>query len=544
MPSKTKSFINFDSPAELIAHYDKDILDGKIELYPWQVEVADKFAEENKELGLANELDIVAANESGKSKMLVAPCALWSVCQFDKAETVITTASGSQLDRQTGRYIKDYAARMNTAHGADLWTIQHRLLKFAPTDGMMDLFATDEAGKAEGWHQRDFDSAFTIIVDEAKSVSDEVFTALDRCHDAQRILRVSSPAIGTQGYFYRVVTSGRSWVRKVTAYECSHISHHQISKIIKTYGLHSPITKSIIFAEFSSVDQQVVIRWETLQQLLKRESKPLLNIKDQPIRVGGDLAAGGDENVISIWQGNQQLGLEVFRENDTSLTVLKINQILNKYKVPKNSEYIFMDDGGVGRAMIDQLEVLGWKVQRVLNQSAAINSRLYSNRGAELWVNFASFIEQEELRFLEPMDEILVSQLTNRYYKKSNTGKLLLESKKEAKAHGHPSPDRADATVLAFTGLQAPYFSLVGNESNNRLAIKGSANLTIPEIVEMMDQYKYRDIENAQSSSQIKQVNYSMSALLSLGNGEHNGDEDKFESIREQLNYFNDLMKK
>jgi len=542
--NQTRQFLNFPSPADLLAHYDQDILEGRVELYPWQVEVADKFAQENEDKGRVNEIDLVAANESGKSKMVVAPCALWSVCQFDKAETVITTASGSQLDRQTGRYVKDYAARMNKVHGGDLWTIQHRLLKFHPTDGIMDLFATDEAGKAEGWHQRDFNSAFSIIVDEAKSVDDAVFTALDRCHDAQRVLRVSSPAIGTQGYFYRAVTGGESWVRRVSAYECPHISIHQINKIIKRYGLFSPITRSIIFAEFSSTDQQVVITYDSLLALLKRETKPLLNIDGQPIRVGGDLAKGGDEDVISIWKGNLQLGLEPFREKDTTLTTIKIEFILNKYKVPKDSEHIFMDDGGVGGAIIDQLMARGWNIQRVLNQSQAMNTAMFSNRGAELWFNFATFITNEELRFLEPIDDTLVNQLSNRYYRQSSTGKILLESKRDAKAHGHPSPDRADATVLAFTGLSAPLYSLVSGKEEKQ--IKSAANLTAAELIEMMDSLRYRDmagyIDTQSASRGLKEINYSMNALLSQGLDCQN-DSESFNDVKEQLEMYHQIIR-
>jgi len=52
-------------------------------------------------------------------------------------------------------------------------------------------------------------------------------------------------------------------------------------------------------------------------------------------------------------------------------------------------------------------------------------------------------------------------QLCSRYYKQSNTNKrLILESKREAKANGHGSPDRADATVLAFADVPLGYFSM------------------------------------------------------------------------------------
>jgi len=47
-----------------------------------------------------------------------------------------------------------------------------------------------------------------------------------------------------------------------------------------------------------------------------------------------------------------------------------------------------------------------------------------------------------------------IEQLTSRQRKKSEgaSGRLFLESKKTAKAHGRPSPDRADAFILALFG--------------------------------------------------------------------------------------------
>src|SRR6185436_20668309 len=46
----------------------------------------------------------------------------------------------------------------------------------------------------------------------------------------------------------------------------------------------------------------------------------------------------------------------------------------------------------------------------------------------------------------------LYEQLAFRHYKKNETsGKITLESKEEARANGHVSPDRADALVLALS---------------------------------------------------------------------------------------------
>jgi hypothetical protein len=56
-------------------------------------------------------------------------------------------------------------------------------------------------------------------------------------------------------------------------------------------------------------------------------------------------------------------------------------------------------------------------------------------------------VEQGEVILLE--DSRLKDQLAQRYYKQGASGKIVLESKREAKAAGRPSPDRADAAVMA-----------------------------------------------------------------------------------------------
>lgn len=489
MPSKTTSFLQFDSPAQLLAFYDPHILEGKITLYPWQAKVHRQIALDLQPGQASNIVGVVAANGSGKSKNIVAPAALYNGCQYDKSETVLTTASGSQLDRQSARYVKDYARKMNAKHNQELWSIQHRKLVFQPTDGIVDLFATDEPGQAEGWHQRDFDTSFMIIVDECKTVSDDIFSSLDRCHDAQRKILVSSPG-HTSGYFFKIISSGKGIkVFKISAFDCPHISQDRIQMIIQTYGRHSPITRSIIDAEFSSVDEQIVISYDQILQLI---AEPALPIKDTTLRVGGDLAAGGDENVISIFKGNKQIAMQCFREKDTTQTVDKVIFILSHYSVAKDSEHLYFDDGGVGKAMIDSLRKKGWNIKRVLNQSKPRNTERYSNRGAELWFNFASLVINHEIVLWN--DETLHSQLSNRFYNQNGPqGKILLEDKRKAKLKGHPSPDRADATVLAMTGVKAPYFTLLGNEQAEESfedKIR-KHSLTQDELIALMDQEKY-----------------------------------------------------
>lgn len=526
MPVKTKNFIPFEHPLDLLSFYDSDILEGRVTLYDWQKELSQEYAKIPAK-GELNEIDLVTNNGSGKTSICLAPCAVWTACQFDQSEVVVTSASGVQADKQTGRFVKAIAQKMNSFHKQDYWTIQDRKLVFHPTDGYIDIFATDEAMKAEGWHPRGFDTAFSKIVDEAKAVQDDIFEALDRCSGAQWYFRASSPRIGTSGYFYKKVVSGLTKLFRITAYQCPHLSESYINGIIATYGLHSPVTRSIIFAEFTSVDQSVVMAREKLMELLR--VNPLKCEKNQPDRVGCDMAAGGDENVITRFKGNVQKDLRPFREKDTVQTKQLLVELMGSWGIPKDSEYLFFDDGHVGHAIIDMLWREGWNIKRVVNQSAAIRMpQMYANRGAEMYFSLANFVNNLEIVLLN--DQILIEQLANRYYKQSGVGsKILLESKKEAKANGHPSPDRADATVLALNDIQSPHFINLGEKGKEEPAKK--QGITHKELVEYMDQRRFEGLGKVRVREQVQGSVFGNLAEL-LGKPEKSVNEEVEKYIR------------
>jgi len=60
----------------------------------------------------------------------------------------------------------------------------------SPEGGFVIGLSVDEAGKAEGYHERLPDSPVMILADEAKSIRDDVFTSLARCTATGPFMRV------------------------------------------------------------------------------------------------------------------------------------------------------------------------------------------------------------------------------------------------------------------------------------------------------------------------------------------------------------------
>ena len=468
MIPRTNNFYAYPSPSHLLVAYDDDILNKNVGLYSWQRRHHEDFAAPFTAETLRRQ-QLVAANGSGKSKYCLAPELIYLATQYDNTLGVATTSSTHQMDTQTERHLRQLAEAMNRFHRDDpnmnpewkgeIWDIKFRSLFFKPTNSPIDLFVTDEAKRAEGRHPLKKNAPFVYAFDEAKSVSDEIYSSRDRCNGATHWLDFSSPGDLAGQFYQNYVDSDAPWLKyKVTCYDCPHIRETEINELIRKWGIDDPLVRSSLFAEFTAVDSPLVLRKETLDKCLAfwKGANKSPSLWGEP-RAGLDLAAGGDENVLSVWHGDKQLAQECFRHKDTTATRKELVELFRKWNLKPSN--IWADDGGVGRGIIDQLGESGYKVNRVLNQWRPFDKTRYKNRGTEIWFSFKRYIEEYRISLVD--DKKLHSQLSNRYYKRPDSNQYILESKQTAKAHGHPSPDRADAAVLAWTAFPFNESSLI-----------------------------------------------------------------------------------
>lgn len=469
-------------PVRLLTIYNERIRTGLEKLHGWQTRVMLKFAYPDKR-DAVHRICVRANNGSGKSKYCIAPCAVWLAMRFKKARCVITSSSGTQLDRQTAMSVVSLARQVNELHKQVLWKINYRYLRFLPTDSTIELYATDDPGKAEGYHPFEDGAEFALFVDEGKSVEENIYEAIARCNGMTRRMDVSSPG-GLTGHFYSINFSER-WHKFVITYrDCPHIKQDEIDEARERFGENSAWFRKAYLAEFVSIDEDLVMSWDDVQKCI-RNAITLPIVAGEPY-AGLDLSAGGDENVLSVFKGNVQIALETFRYDDTTLAVDHIRKLLIHYNI--NPKHVHADDGGVGKSMIDMLWRDGWHVNRVLNQSPAYNNDQYANRGAEMWFNFARIVQECDV-VLKP-DPTLINQLSSRYYKKGDViGKIALESKRIARSKGHGSPDRADATVLAFADKSYPLARYINGRELERSVTKPTTDQLIEEVMRQRNAY-------------------------------------------------------
>lgn len=447
--------LEFEDASEMLCFYDPFLLSGKVTFYPWQIEIHEEMARSKPTAKHPHKHCLVAANGSGKDAFIAAPFCVWfTLCKI-KSRVILTTSSGTQLTGQTEPAIKRICELVNTYHGEEIFKIRQRYIYCRLTGSEIRMFATDEAGKAEGYHPIEPGSEMAIVVNEGKSVTEEIHNALRRCTGFNYWLEYSSPG-EPNGFFYN---AAKTWphVRTITSFDCpEHLSAEEREQDKIDLGEHSALYRSKHLAEFTSLGGDVVITTELLNKCLANPCLfTTLGIRDG---IGIDLAAGGDENWLCHTKANKLHKEAGFRETDTTITAERIDRILRDWGIAKDYKHIYADDGGIGRAIIDMLIRKGWKINRVMNQWPAFNKREFGNRGAENWYRTKRIFEENMFDFTNASADTK-KQLVQRHYRQASTGaKIYLEAKREAKLHGRPSPDRADAFILALTGLTVDDF--------------------------------------------------------------------------------------
>lgn len=535
-----QSFDMYETPADLLMAHDPDFRAGHVKLHGWQLKWMFDFAKHSDDKEPFKGL-LRAANGSGKDKFAISPCVLWLGMRYQRANSIITSSSGRQLDRQTDTYVNDLAKQINADHGFEVWKCNYREYSSRVTGGMIDLFATDEPGKAEGTHPIAANGQMGIFVSEAKSIPNDIFKALARCNGFTKWCEVSSPGLPDGHFFDKcqdadivfppnnnvgLTTTSRGWRQyHVTAYDCPHLSSGYIEEIIHEYGAGSHLVKSMIEAEFG-VDSEamVVISIDKINRVIKFEPEHIR----APFNTGGvDLSAGGDETCLAVRNGNKLIALVPFRYTDTQKTVDRLESEFRKWHLETIDSPIFTDAGGLGKPIIDQLRARGWKnVRYVFNQQRAFDDKAYRNLGTNLWFKFARLLEEMEVCLIK--DDLAIKQLANRFYKITEVNKFQLESKIQARARGHPSPDRADSIILAFYDYSPAYSSRANSSQitipRRGLLLKEPApfsqieNVKGPNVNNLLLQYGYGRRNDNWLNTELSRVNSGIKRQLSLKN--------------------------
>lgn len=447
----------------------------KKRLYKWQAEILHSVFS-----GMPTAA--VTPNGAGKTSVIIASLALGILHEFPGATVVLTSATFRAVRTQV------FAALEQDKEKFAAWTWKDTEIEDGH-GGRIVGFATDSGAKFEGFHAHP-GRPLLIVIDEAKTVADDIFVAADRCQPTM-LLYISSPG-ASFGRFADAFKSTRFAQFRIGIEDCPHITAEFIASMKEQYGEDSDIYRSMILGQFArGADEGKVVPVADYDNCVR---------KAPPYRAGlkqafCDFAESGDECAIGTRDGNR-LSIHDKWKPDGNVAGVAERFERNLRVLQEQGYEIFGDADGTGHGYITTLKLRGIRIRGVKNNAAPTDSH-YFNLAAEQWWKFAAQVRRCE--WILPADDELLRRETctreqnfveidgkKRFGRED--GRLQLQPKKRS---GMKSPNRADVIV----GVAYDYPTL-----DPTSYIKGAHDARYPDA--LPSQYEaHRQLEEAEQQA-------------------------------------------
>jgi len=428
--------------------------------YDWQWDILRALGKNGSDVLLRT------CNESGKTSFIGAHAVRWHMETFMNSLTITTSASYNQIINQL------YPSLKSMVRGKKGWKIMKDHGIYEPTGSRLVSFSTDDAGRAEGWHEPPLMSRFgdatdanplkawdipdemwgkvlekqtsslLIFVDEAKSVEPFVIEALERCHPTRRLI-ASTPGASEGPFwdFWHRELSRFTYSRHVSWEDCPHLENskrHMREKHYQEQTKPEWLIRSMWYGEFADIVDKGVFNMGSLDRAMSG-TLPIWGRGQK--RAAFDPSGGGDECPLYFRDGNDCRLIKVWRERDDELLATEL--IIEFKRLGLQPENIFADDGGLGKMILNNLERKGWPVNRILFGGKARDAKCYADVRAEMYCELANHINKEEIRL--QFDTELREQFG--WHKRVSNENPIRLVKKDKFPH---SPDRADTIAMLY----------------------------------------------------------------------------------------------
>lgn len=336
----------------------------------------------------------------------------------------------------------------------------------------------------QGFHEDNM----LFIVDEASGVADPIMEAIlgTLSGDNNKLLMMGNPTKVT-GSFHDAFTIDRAqWIcMTVSSRESGRTNKSNIESLDRKYGKNSNVVRVRVDGEFPEQDDDVFINILWLEQSVNTEiSEDTLkaigeyvdeqgNRICQPekiwrVDIGCDVARFGDDKTVVGYRINEVVRMyKKYNGHDTtwtSGTIAELFKIIRERYHYRGPVPVKVDDGGVGGGVTDQLKSFirtdpilfsGMHVFPV-NFGQPIKHKHYADTTTFMMGIIRDLIapydaegkDRDMPEVVLPNDDDMIGQLSCRKFGFTSNGKQKVESKKDMKDRGLPSPDEADCILL------------------------------------------------------------------------------------------------
>jgi hypothetical protein len=338
-------------------------------------------------------------------------------------------------------------------------------------------FSSSKGVNAQGFHGK----RVTIYADEAIGIGPDVWDAIEgiRAAGDVRIVKLCNPTVPSGPVFDDFTklraTPGHQCIT-ISAFDTPNLVGLTLERLLQLpedqldyapfpwltrrrwvkemwhkWGPQNPRFQSRVMGEFPTQGQWAVFSLAWIERADREPTAAeLLDARGHVIQVGVDVAAGGDDETAACARVNGiVLDRGAWSEADPRGQLCAWLYKLKRFGYRLGE--VVVDTVGVGHGMALHLADQGFLVYGFKAGGRALDAVQFLNAKAEAYFRLRDGYKENMISHLpEAVDEDVKAQLSAVEYRELSRGQIQVEPKEDARKRGIPSPDRAEAQVMAF----------------------------------------------------------------------------------------------
>lgn len=358
-----------------------------------------------------------------------------------------------------------------------IWTKEKVYMRGYPEEWFAVARTASKPDALQGFHAEDV----LYIIDEASGVDDDIFEPVlgALSTPGAKLLMCGNPT-QLSGFFYDSHNKNRASYATfhIDGRNSSRVSQDFVQTIINMYGEDSDVFRVRVAGDFPLQEDDIFIPLSLVEKSIVTEFSPRKN--PNLIHIGCDVARYGDDKTVIGYKIDEKVTLYKKRQGqDTMKTaddiVMLGEMLVQRYKLTPEKDTpipVKVDDGGVGGGVVDRLrqikrnnpERFWWLEVYPVIFGQRIKHKYYHDSTTYMMAIVKKLLqpfdedtgERKPVELILPDDDDLVAQLSGRKYALTEASKIKIESKKEVKKRGQPSPDEADCVLLLCLPVKPP----------------------------------------------------------------------------------------
>lgn len=389
----------------------------------------------------------------------------WGMSTCEDCKVVITANTEPQLRTKTMPEVSTWFRRAINSH----WWITNAMSIHVDEDDHEKTWRVDAVTWSDnnteafaGLHNKR--KRIILVFDEASAISDKVWEVAEGAltdEDTEIIwVAFGNPTRNTGRFKDCFGKFKHRWKHaQIDSRTVEGTNKTQIEKWINDYGIDSDFVKVRVRGMFPSASFRQYISLEDVDRAfgkVLRENE----YSFAPKVISVDPAwEGDDEFVIGIRQGLKFSILRTILKNDNDF---EMASLIANLEDEHKADAVFID-AGYGTGIVSAGKTMGRSNWMLVWFSGKSNDEGCRNKRAEMWKLMRDWLKEGGAI---PEDNTLHTELISPEAVPQMDGKLLIESKKDMKARGVPSPNRADCLALTFAFPVSKKYSPDSSVSN------------------------------------------------------------------------------